>query len=231
MSNTWNYSLILGNESRVSGETLVVIVQALSQMGYSVWNLGFRKITGMSADGLYDLSFDDWEAAQSYLCSYGGMITIWKALESSDFRAIHLIIAPDREVGLFINGDLRKNREEDAQMAADLESLFVALCSRLDPVYGYSTDEYRLETLFPGAEVLRVWADLQQAPATLTPPPILFWLNYFSQVYLEHITEQRFVDLSLRKEATCRGVYIRLAQHPWDAQIAVLEKDGRYRPG
>jgi hypothetical protein len=230
MSNTWSYSVILDSENPLSDRVLAAATQTLSALDYSFWNPVVHKITGMSGDGLHELEFDDWDAARAYLVVHGGSITFWRAQDESNCSDLGLTFAPhDREISLSVVHDLRKERQDDVQVAADLQTLFAALCQRLNPVYGYSTDEYKLESVFSDTEIQAVTNDLRRAVRMLDPPPALFWLNYFGQKYFDRIPGSSFQDLSFRKQVASQGVFVFLCEYPWDVKVARLQSSGKYR--
>jgi len=206
------------------------VAETLNAAGYSILNPVSHQITGMSSDGWHQLTFDAWEATRAHLAAHGGLVTFWQDRDELDCRDIGLAFAPnDREISLSVLHDLRPERQDDVQVAADLRTLFIALCDRLDSVYGYSTDEYRLEAAFPDGDIRNVISDLRTAVKMLAPLPILFWINYLSKAYLSQIPKSSFAGVSFREQVTDQGIYVYLSKHPWDARIARHQPNGQYR--
>jgi hypothetical protein len=253
MSNSWSYTLVFREMDLISEKMFSTIVDTLNSFAYSIWTpdskpgtetgpdgpgvrdtlhaalSGPPRITGMGLDGLTELEFQDLATAQAALCTQGGLLNLWKDFGNEWYEDIHITFNPkSAEVSLGVIHDLRKDREKDVQKASDLKGIFIALCQRLEPVYGYSVDEYGLESVLGGKDIIEKWANFRTAIQKLKQPPILFWLNYFSSTYLRQIGKNAFRSIPHRKENLGQGVLIYLAEYPWDAKMATLKDTSSY---
>lgn len=221
--------MILGNDRSLSRHSLSTIVNLLNARRYSAWNPAFKSIVGISVDGKHELDFAEWTRAEAYLIARGGSIQLWKTESGSCCREIGLGYTPAvREISLFVTHDLRQDRETDVQLVAELWSVFADLCRQLEPVYGYSTDEYRLERALAGAPIGEMMDDLRIAVSRRAPPPLLFWLNYFCSDYFDQLPRLVLPDSNLVESRACRGVNVLLGTHPWKGQVARLQPSGKY---
>lgn len=253
MSNSWSYTLVFRETDFISEGMFSTIVDTLNSFGYSIWtpnpkpvtelspdgpdiwdalyaaSFGPPRITGMNQDGLNQLEFRDLATTQATLCAQGGLVDLWKDFGNEWYEDIHITFQPKSgEISLGVSYELRETREEDVRKASDLKGIFIALCQRLEPFYGYSADEYRLETILDGKDFAEEWASFKTTTRNMKQPPILFWLNYFSSLYLRQIGQHTFRAIPYRKENLEHGVLIYLAEHPWDAKMATLEGSGSY---
>jgi hypothetical protein len=253
MSNSWSYTLAFREADLISEGIFSAIIDTLNSFAYSIWtpspkpitetssdgpdvwdalyaaSLGSPRITGMSHDGLSSFEFHDLATAQTTFCTQGGLANLWKDFGNDWYEDIYVTFRPKSGgISLGVGYDLREDREEDVQKASDLKGIFIALCQHLEPLYGYSVDEYRLETILNGKDLAEEWADFKAIAQNLRQPPILFWLNYFSSAYLRQIGEDTFTTIPHRKENLAQGAFIYLAEYPWDAKMATLEGSGSY---
>jgi hypothetical protein len=234
MANTWSYDLTLGSKIPLSEKAFSIILDTADSFGYSVWAPGPKPtespaILVMSHDGMDELEFHDIAAAQETLCGQGGLLTIWRALGSDQHLDIWITFEPGfGEISLSVGHGLHEDHEEDVQKARDLTGMFKTLCQRLEPIYGYSTDELTLEFDLGAEHFLKKWADFRTAVWQLKPPPILFWLNYFSSDYLHAIGERRLAAVPHRREKLEHGMFIYLAEDLWNSHSATLGCSGMY---
>jgi hypothetical protein len=253
MSNSWTYTLAFRETDLISEDMFSTIVDTLNSFAYSIWtpspkpvtevspdgpdvwdalyaaSFGSPRITGMNQDGLSQFEFRDLATAQETLCAQGGLLNLWKDFGSEWYEDIHITFRPKSgEISFGVSYDLWETRDEDLQKASDLKGIFITLCQRLEPFYGYSANEYRLETILNGKDFAEEWASFKTTTQDMKQPPILFWLNYFSSQYFRQIGEHTFKAIPHRKENLEQGVLIYLAEYPWDAKMATLKDSGSY---
>lgn len=247
MPNTWHYGLVF-KEQNISEEMFAAIIQIVNSFGYSVWTpktfceiepnsqdvsdalyaasfFGPQRIIGICHDGMDELEFKDFETAKDTLLTKGGLITLWNEPENDWYPDIDIVFNPTGELSLGVTYDLGKYDQDDVQRARDLKGLFVALCKRLEPVYGYSRDEWRLEAAFSEKDLVKEWERFERAIRNLDPPPILFWLNYFSSSYLDRIGDLSLESVPHNREDVPGGAFIYLAEHPWEAPIPIVRSE------
>jgi hypothetical protein len=110
--------------------------------------------------------------------------------------------------------------------------LFVSLFQRLQPIYGYASDEWTWEALFnPAASINKAQDDMLSAIRAKRPPPVLFWLNYFSSSFFRQIGDQAMSKVRHRLDAeSAEGMFVFLSDDWWNTHVATLTGDGKYLP-
>jgi hypothetical protein len=126
--------------------------------------------------------------------------------------------------------DLRADRPADRAKAADLTRLFrLAVASPLVG-YGHCSDEHLLEALWQGQDFGAAHHALWAAIAARRPPPVLFWQTYLRADLFAALPAAALAAVPHRAETTPHGTLLVLAEHPWQATLAVLDSStGAYR--
>jgi hypothetical protein len=164
----------------------------------------------------------DIDTAIQDLVIFGGGLTLW-----SDEDDVFMTVDPEqRSIAVGVLHDLRPGR--DVQLSNSLELLFKVFCTKLRPKFGFVSEDGMLDPAIhrrPGQVEQHLFdeVDRQQAPS------VLFWLNYFSEEYLEAVDPGSFRHLIVRPaEPLGDGVLLYLADAPWNERVGILQADGRY---
>lgn len=215
MGNTWNYELIFEETRQFSPEFFRQILDLAGKHGYTLHDPTY--VIDGNGD---DIQFHNAEDLTAYMCSEGGIFAIWR-----DELDIQVGFYPSfRHLSIGVHYNLRENRDE--QIVNDLEAVFSTFCENLQPYFGYSHDEWNLETISP---TLFLYKNFEEGVAKKEPPKILFWLNYFEANYFESLGEWRFEKIAFHKLVkTEHGVFVYLASAPWNIRQAILGSDGKY---
>jgi hypothetical protein len=218
MGNTWTYDLIFDETTHFTPELFRQVLDVAAEQSY---RLRYPTYV-VDLDNVDDLEFYDAQTLSAYMCSHGGLFTVWREEED-----IHIRFYPsERYIALGILYNLRRDRDE--QISLDLENLFLAFCQRFQPSCGYCHDEWNLEAIFP-SDLIENWGKFKSNVLNQEPPLLLFWINYFETQYFFNIGEWRFEELQPYKLVrTEHGVFMYLASSPWDIQHAILREDGKY---
>ena len=219
--NAWGYELYLSGERDLPERTVSDMFAILEAASYSPQNPATGKIDVLAKGEMDFLQLEDRSAVVSLLSREGGGLTFWKG-DAWDYVDLFLIITlHDKEGFLRISIDLENTyfHKEDPNrigISEDVLRIYNQLCKLLDPVYGFSADENTLDQFWPRTR------KLEECIARLSKPPVLFWLNYFSNDYLSVLGRDMFVRLGGRITQLSTGVMVSLADHPWEVQIAEL---------
>jgi hypothetical protein len=219
MGNTWVYEVVLQEGQFVTPDILKHILSLASSMDY---NLRFPAYV-MIPEGSGFIKVYDAESVITCMCTQGGNFTIW----DKDGDDMLLSFAPSEarfSFGILYN--LREGRNE--KNAHDLERFFDIICRDLKPRFAYSHDEWTWEAAFFGAEVIAVWDQFQKSIMNGDLPLVLCWLTYMDKAYFERIPKAALEEVEIYKLIeTEHGVFVQLAEHPWNAVNMILE-DGKY---
>ncbi|MEN6450704.1 MAG: hypothetical protein ABFC96_09450 [Thermoguttaceae bacterium] len=228
MSNPWAFTLVLENSSVITEKVVATTFEVVNEAGFFLPT----PISGISVDGKDPLAFDDAAMALAAMCSEGGLLTFWKNAGAVCPSDICVTFDPrSKEIRVGVTYSLEKERNGDAQVAADLHTIFVCLCRRLAPLHGYATDDWGWELCFPGDDCMRDWEAFRAAVRRKEPPPVLFWTNYFDTEYFSRVDQRVFSDICHRQERLEHGVLVYLADDIWKATFGFLEPSGRYSGG
>jgi hypothetical protein len=219
MGNTWNYEIVLQEGQYVTPDLLKHILSLASGIGY---NLRFPTHV-IGRDGFEEQKFFNAEDLIAYMCSQGGCFTIW---DKADEDILFTVIPPARHFSFGVQYNLREDRNE--KNAYDLGRFFDIVCCDLKPHFAYSHDEWGWEFAFRGDQFFTVWENFQQSIQNGDTPPVLCWLTYMDKAYFERIPKAALEGVEFYKlTETEHGVFIQLADHPWNAVNVILE-DGKY---
>ena len=226
MSNCWSYDLLFGNLNPITDKMVAETIEVVNESGYFF----STPINGMSVNGENSLEFCDAAVAGATMCKDGGLLTLWKDCEKDHLSDICVTFHPEsREISVGLSCSLQEERPGDAQIAADLHNIFVTLCRRLDPLYGYSTDEWGLEMCFSGKDGIQKMNAFKAAVQQMEPPPVLFWVNYFNSRYLSRIDGRALSSMRHRRQHLEHGDIVYLAENIWNVAFGFLGPDGLYR--
>jgi hypothetical protein len=189
---------------------------------YSLLNLYSGKIYVSDLSTLEDREFPTVNEAARYLAQDGGITLIW-----NDEEGIEIIFVPRNEYGLarlsmgFSAGRLRDESPDRLNLVMDVRQIFVGIADRLNPYYGYATDEYGFEELII-EDVISFIESINRAVLEQNPPPVLFWLNYFSNQYSDLMGAKRIeaVDGIITRHAN--GRILQFSEYPWDVNTVQI---------
>ena len=221
MGNTWSLRLNLGRP--VTAGDLNAAVLALSEIALGEPSAETKPIIVLEPGGLSEREYASLPEAITAVAAMGGLFTVWRG--GLDF---HFGADPSSQrISVSVLHELLEDRPEDLRAAQILVDLFRLACERLRPVHAFSTDEHLLEAaLRPGLE--RAFQGVDEAPASLKAPPILFWLNYFDTSYFRSAIQPALPDGGFEAVPAASGVFVSLGRWPWNARVALLQGDGRY---
>jgi hypothetical protein len=208
------------------------VVEVAGSLEYSCLLGG--AIRGISYNGADELKFGNVQAAQTHLFLEGGLITFARNCESCEdapYLSFDIHFEPNSsELYLTSTSLLNKSNWGNVELAVDLRRAWNVLSHRLKPLYGYASSARTLDDALADSEIDTAWGVFQKHIIDFTPPPILFWANYFDWDYYDHMDKSIFSEIPHRKfvmpeEYAC----IYLAEFPWDGpQLAVL-KNWKYQ--
>jgi hypothetical protein len=219
MGNTWNYEIVLQEGQYVTPDLLKHILSLASSMDY---NLRFPTYVMVhNEDEMRKVN--DGASVIAYTCEQGGNFTIW----DKDNGDMLLSFAPDNPGFSFgVQYNLYENRNQ--KNARDLERFFDIVCRDLKPRFAYSHDEWGWEFAFRCEKFLTVWDNFHKSIAKGDTPLVLCWLTYLDKAYFDQIPKTALEGIEFYKQTeTEHGVFIKLADHPWNAVNVILE-DGKY---
>jgi len=172
------------------------------------------------ADGWTTVTSADETTLVSLLTEHGGLVTLWNGSNED------IILSVDVTSGTLSFGALRGLIPEDGaalQLAADLEQIFLRTCERVAAWYGYSTDEWSLESRFRTADEIRVvFARHERFVRAGQRPCLLFWINYFGRAYWTCIDGLALTNVGQIEEAK-DGIVIRTDGRPPKVEVLVLD--------
>jgi hypothetical protein len=219
MGNTWSYEIVLQDGQYVTPDLLKHILSLASSMDY---NLRFPTYV-INRDGMDELQFFDADSLIEYMSSQGGCFTIW---DEADDDMLITIIPPTREFSFGVQYNLYEDRNQ--KNAHDLEQFFDILCRDLKPHFAYSQAEWTWEAAFPGLEVLTAFEKFHKSILKGELPLVLCWLTYMDKAYFERIPKATLEGVEFyRLTETEHGVFIQLADQPWNA-VNVMLQNGKY---
>ena len=219
MGNTWNYEIVLQEGRLVTPELLKHVLDLAGSMGYE---LRFP-VNVIGRNRLDDLQFANADALITYMTTKGECFTVWNKANDD---MLFTIIPPTREFSFGVQYNLYEDRDE--KMAHDLEAFFDLLCRDIKPHFAYSQDEWTWEAAFPGTEFVTILKKFRKSILKGDLPLVLCWLTYLDRAYFERIPKTAFEGVELYKlTETEHGVFIQLAQHPWNA-VNVMLQNGKY---
>lgn len=209
--NAWDYSIYLPLKSHTV-ELVTEVVGCATRAGYSTVNPYTGKIDGISVDGMNSLEFNTEDAALTYMSNEYGLLNLWKG----DERDISVSFNPRKDVPLidvsvFVeNVFFRDDTPERLVIAKEIYWIYVDLCSSLAPIYGYTADE-NFGDFF--------WPRIMEMPSVIAKrqkPPILFWLNYFSNEYIELIGVKTIQKFGGKIHQLPHGALVLFVDYPWE---------------
>jgi hypothetical protein len=181
-------------------DLLTRVIEAAGTVGYSCMLQG--AIHGFGSDGM-EFEFGNIHSAQTRLYSDGGLITFGRTCEScenDEFLHIHINFDPKSSaLSLSSSYLLKKNDWDRIELALDLRRLWLVLSHRLKPIYGYATTAWTLGDGLKDPELDRAWGVFQRRVFDFSPPPALFWANYFDWDYYDHMDKSIFSEIPHRK--------------------------------
>jgi hypothetical protein len=234
MSNTWDFTVVLPCADVNSTEGIWKLLRLVQIHGFTAVNPLTNVVKGFTRTGEAETVFYDLGSAVTYLSQSGGSLQLWKGTidillsvgqleeglhptsnnQPDDYMPNYCVCS------LLVDGthfryDL--DPTESMLISSDLQDLFKELCTLTGAHYGYSTDEYALE---------QFWEDLQiyQNIRYLDPPTVLFWLQYFSSEYAEHMDLTRVSDLGGVIRQLENGVLVQFFDHPWAVKLNKLAR-------
>jgi hypothetical protein len=219
--NAWGYELYLSGEQEAPERTVNDVFTILEAAGYSPQNNVTGKLEVITKDGMDFPQLEDRSEAVDFLLKEGGGLTFWKG-DKWDFVDIFLSITLHNKerlprISVSLENAYFHNEEPNrVETSEDILQIYVQLCKLLNPVYGFVADENTLDQFWP-----RI-AKLEECIARLSKPPVLFWLNYFSNDYLSVLDRDVFVRLGGRITQLPAGVMVSFVDYPWEVQIAEL---------
>ncbi len=225
MPNTWDYTIVL----REPIEDHATIAERALEIGESIGYALAGESWVLDPEGEEHLLETRGEVLD-FLATRGGLVTLWCERKQRDiglsFDWEGLTISVGVLHDLLPAGDLADDGQGGS--AADLEAMFTMLCGELKPAYGYSSDEWMLEAALGTRDFPARWRAFEQTVREQRPPPLLFWLNYFARDYFERVGAERLAAVPHRVvRLGDEGVFVYLSDHPWDAQMALLDAEGR----
>ena len=229
MPNFWHFSIILVEQWPLSEATFGHVLAAFAAVNFSLIQPETKRILGMSDDGLQPLEFSSIHSSLEYLHTREGSLIFYNTIDVAGRADIFASFRanPPRLI-LSVFHDLYADNPERVFLATMLEKIFIDLCHRLKPRYGYSSDDWTLEFILPSYGAFRIMQEFVDNIQTKRLPPIIFWLNYFGSPQDAEIMKQ-MVQISYRQRrvADC-GTLVYLSDHPWTATQAVVGEDGFY---
>ncbi len=226
MPNTWDYTIVLRDrvEDRASiAERVLAIGQSI---GYTLAGESWV----LDAEGEEHLLQTRGDVLD-FLATHGGLVTLWCKRKHCDIGLSFDWEGLTISVGVLHDLLSTDHPDDDGYggCAGDLEAMFTMLCRELRPAYGYSSDEWMLEAALGTRDFPSRWRAFEQTVREQRPPPLLFWLNYFARDYFERVGAERLAAVPHRVvRLGDEGVFVYLSDHPWDAQMALLDAEGRH---
>jgi hypothetical protein len=215
-----------------SPELLPQIVEVASTFGY--WFTNSNGLTILH-NGRDNLKFGNIKAAQAHLFFEGGSIDFSRACESCEGKDVSFNISisfkPEfREITLRTTMYLRRDDWDFVELAFDLRRLWHILAKRLKPIHGYVTTGWTFDSLLRDPEINSAWEVFERRLVDYTPPPVLFWANYFDWAYYDHMDKSIFSEIPYRlDDVPDEYAFIYLAEFPWDDHPLAILKNWKYQ--
>lgn len=240
MSNIWTYELFFKEDSDVRDRIFsffevmksndIIYMDQHNQIEIDLADLKEYK----------ELEFNSLDSAIDFLMQKGGMVQVRKILDREldwdydfyiHYRDPFLSIRSENlqpkipkinNIAISVGAHLyRKADAEDKDpmtIAPFIKKLFGDYCTSQDAIYGFSSDENMSELYinsFPGI-IPRI--------ISKSPPPILFWLNYFSKEYLSVIDPEFILSQNGKFEILENGAFVTFYDYPWEVKYQNLKK-------
>ncbi len=220
--NAWDYRVIFKKDLKSTDEIVNICLDIMHRFGFTPFN-SVGKILIMSWDGLDDHQLDNLADAKAYLSQKGGNMTLWGPGEVD--ISITFVPRPDQPTHSLSahieNTFYRLDRAAHQQMFDTMLNIYKHLCEAYTPIYGYSTDETVLDQFWEEVKDFRVNPDHPQKP------PILFWLNYFSNEYGASLNFREPERLGGKITRLSQGFMVSFLERPEELSIAKLEQINR----
>ena len=206
MSNTWTWELV---EPRIG--LAPAIAHCLSVMAEERFVIRPESLFDLEGNECPKRTSDE---VQEALGVHGGTCIIWKEDDS-------IVLSADptrRTIGFGPLHELQGSR--DADLAFSLQKIFESLCLRVEPAYGFSSDEHRLESALTGEDLLHVLRTHLENVLHSRPPLVLYWMNYFAANYFRDTIEPlvNLIGIGHIEHSGC-GVLVKLADAPWNGRV------------
>lgn len=218
MSRDWFYELQLGMSSSLR-ECFDASVAVCAVFGFQICAAPNESFLVFDSEGIQH-ELHDLASLREHVSDLGGLFTLRKK-DSNYYASVSVSPATLR---VSTNGTFRPGDEE---YEADLQAIFLALITRLHPLYAYSTDELTFEQEF-GERKDEQWCMSERSDVLRSAPRVLWWLNYFDADYYAEIAPQLSSTGPISPERVDGGFIVRLSDSAWDAPTARLGEDGRY---
>jgi hypothetical protein len=234
MGNNWTYALLVKREQEPVVTGLERTVRIAEDAGYSPFDpdtakIHVHRLDPSTLDSTY-YQLDDLAAASQVMQHPGTVLTLWKGevdislsldmsgqSEEWTYRVMHLDDKPIFGRISLVASDYDVRRDVSGRQAVDrdLRGIFTAMCIGFNAVYGFSSDENVFEHFLDQFQI-------HMSAHERRLPKVLFWLNYFSQEYIDAIGLQRFSAVEAQVQPTKTGYMITIVPHPWEATLDAM---------
>lgn len=197
--------------------------------GYDAINPTTNLAGGITSDGSEEFQFSSVGEALDYLVASGGLLTLWKDDVDIGLSIEQQASYPDGSSGDTLddkrsaskiticvdNTFFRYDRDpiESMSVAKDAQSLFESACEILNADYGYSIDEYQIESFMSGLSV-----DIHRLLALMnnSVPTFVTWLQYASDRFASYLYEIASYGPRAMSRELSNGIVVQFSDYPWN---------------